>query len=135
MCSPTCGAVSLIINFYLFFYSFCLLETFLLSHRNKSQGHFASRHQRLALVSSSLVSSRLLLLLLLSRFSRVRLCATPQTAATRLLHPWDSPGKDTGVGCHFLSNTWMHAKLLQSCSTLCDPMDSSPPASSGHRIL
>ena len=92
----------------------------------------------------------LLLLLLLSRFSRVWLCATPWTAAhqappslgfsrqehwsglpfpspmhesekwkwshsvmsnssrphglqpTRLLHPWDSPGKNTGVGCHCL---------------------------------
>ena len=32
--------------------------------------------------------------------SRVRLFATPWT--TRLLHPWDSPGKNTGVGCHFL---------------------------------
>ena len=96
----------------------------------------------------SLVSYNLLLLLLLSRFSRVQLCATPQTAAhqappslgfsrqehwnglpfpfpvhesekwkwsrsvvsdsskphglhpTRLLCPWDSPGKSTGVGCH-----------------------------------
>ena len=44
----------------------------------------------------------LLLLLLLSRFSRVRLCATPETAATRLLCPWDSPAKNTGMGCHFL---------------------------------
>ena len=44
----------------------------------------------------------LLLLLLLSRFSHVRLCATPQTAATRLPSPWDSPGKNTGVSCHFL---------------------------------
>ena len=88
----------------------------------------------------------MLLLLLLSRFSRVRLCATPKTAAhqaplslgfsrqehwsglpfpspvresevaelcptllqpyglqpTRLLHPWDFPGKSTGVGCHRL---------------------------------
>ena len=86
-----------------------------------------------------------LLLLLLSRFSRVRLCATPETAAhqappslgfsrqehwsglpfpspmresevaqscltqqphglqpTRLLRPWDFPGKSTGVGCHCL---------------------------------
>ena len=44
----------------------------------------------------------LLLLLLLSRFSRVRLCATPKTRQpTRLPHPWDSPGKNTGVGCHF----------------------------------
>ena len=41
-------------------------------------------------------------LLLLSRFSRVRLCATPEMAATRLPRPWDSPGKNTGVGCHCL---------------------------------
>ena len=40
-----------------------------------------------------------LLLLLLSRFSCVWLCATPQT---RLLHPWYSSGKNTGVSCHFL---------------------------------
>ena len=44
----------------------------------------------------------LLLLLLLSRFSRVRLCATPQMAAIRLPCPWDSPGKSTGVGCQCL---------------------------------
>ena len=100
----------------------------------------------------------ILLLLLLSHFSRVRLCATPQMAAqqappslgfsrqehwsglpfpspmpesekwkgsrsvvcdswwphglqpTRLLHPWDFPGKSTGVGCHC---------LLQYCHTVC----------------
>ena len=44
----------------------------------------------------------MLLLLLLSRFSRVQLCATPQTAAQQAPRPWDSPGKNTGVGCHFL---------------------------------
>ena len=44
----------------------------------------------------------LLLLLLLSHFSHVGLCVTPQMAATRLPRPWDSPGKNTGVGCHFL---------------------------------
>ena len=44
----------------------------------------------------------LLLLLLLSHFSRVRLLATPWTAAHRLLHPWDFLGKSTGVGCHCL---------------------------------
>ena len=44
----------------------------------------------------------LLLLLLLSRFSRVRLCATPETAAHQAPRPWDSPGNNTGVGCHFL---------------------------------
>ena len=35
--------------------------------------------------------------------SHVRLLAAPWTiACTRILHPWDSPGKSTGVGCHFL---------------------------------
>ena len=42
------------------------------------------------------------LLLLLSRFSRVQLCATHRRQPTRLPRPWDSPGKNTGVGCHFL---------------------------------
>ena len=44
----------------------------------------------------------MLLLLLLSRFSRVWLCATHRRQPTRLPCPWDSPGKNTGVGCHFL---------------------------------
>ena len=34
--------------------------------------------------------------------SRVRLLATPWLQPTRLLHPWDFPGKSTGVGCHCL---------------------------------
>ena len=41
-------------------------------------------------------------LLLPSRFSRVRLCVTPETAAHQASRPWDSPGKNTRVGCHFL---------------------------------
>ena len=36
------------------------------------------------------------------RFSRVWLCATPYSAAHQVPHPWDSPGKNTGVGCLFL---------------------------------
>ena len=59
---------------------------------------------------SHLGSHSTLLLLLLSHFSRVRLCATPQMRPhrrqpTRLLHPWDFPGKSTGVGCHCLLRT------------------------------
>ena len=100
-----------------------------------------------------------ILLLLLSRFSRVQLCATPQTAAhqappslgfsrqehwsglpfpspmhesekwscsvvsdsswphglqpTRLLRPWDFPGKSTGVGCHCL--LWSHILEHTNC--------------------
>ena len=52
---------------------------------------------------------------------------------TRLRHPWDSPGKNTGVGCHFLLQ-WMKVKsesvVAQSCLTLSDAMDCSLPGSS-----
>ena len=57
---------------------------------------------------------------------------------TRLPHPWDSPGKNTGVGCHFLLQ-WRKVKsesdVAQSCPTLSDPMDGSPPGSSVHGIF
>ena len=125
----------------------------------------------------------LLLLLLLSHFSRVRLYATPQTAAhqvlpslgfsrqeywsgwpfpspmhesesevallcptlrphrwqpTRFCHPWDSPGKNTGVGWHYLLQ-WMKVKseseVAQLCPTLCNPRDGSPPGSAIPGIL
>ena len=40
--------------------------------------------------------------MLLSHSSRIRPCATPKWQPTRLPCPWDSPGKNIGVGCHFL---------------------------------
>ena len=57
---------------------------------------------------------------------------------TRLLHPWDSPGKNTGVGCHFLPQcrkVKSESEVAQSCPTLSDPMDYRPPGSSIHGIL
>ena len=54
----------------------------------------------------------MLLLLLLSHFSPV--------------HPWDSPDKNTGVGCHFLLQCMKvksESEVAQSCPTLSDPMD------------
>ena len=48
-----------------------------------------------------LCHSEILLLLLLSHFSRVRVCTTHRQQPTRLCRPWDSPGKNTGVGCHW----------------------------------
>ena len=52
--------------------------------------------------------------------------------------PWDSPGKNTGLGCHFLLQ-WMKMKgeseVVQSCPTLSDPMDCSLPGSSAHGIF
>ena len=54
---------------------------------------------------------------------------------TRLPRPWDSPGKNTGVGCHFLLQCMKvkgESEVTQSCLTLSDPMDCSPPGSSIH---
>ena len=45
--------------------------------------------------------------------SRVQLFATPWTQPTRLLHPWDFPGKTTGVGCHCLLPMDMSLSKLQ----------------------
>ena len=74
--------------------------------------------------------------IMLSRFSRVRLCATPETAAHQA--PWDSPGKNTGVGCHFLLQCMKmksESEVAQSCLTPSNPMDCSAPGSSVHGIF
>ena len=57
---------------------------------------------------------------------------------TRLPHPWDSPGKNTGVGCHFLLQCMKvksESEVTHSCPTPSYPMDCSPPGSSIHRIF
>ena len=57
---------------------------------------------------------------------------------TRLPHPWDSPGKNTGVGCHFLlqcMNVKSEREVAQSYVTVSDPMDCSLPGSSIHGIF
>ena len=57
---------------------------------------------------------------------------------TRIPRPWDSPGKNTGVGCHFLlqfRKVKSESEVAQSCPTLSDPMDFSLPGSSIHGIF
>ena len=57
---------------------------------------------------------------------------------TRLRHPWDSPGKNTGVGCHFLLQCMKvksESEITQLCLTLRNPMDCSLPGSSIHGIF
>ena len=57
---------------------------------------------------------------------------------TRLFSPWDSPGKNTGVGCHFLLQCMKgksESQVTQLCLTLSDLMDCSPPGSSVHGIF
>ena len=70
--------------------------------------------------------------------SCLTLCDPQRQQPTRLPRPWDSPGKNTGVGCHFLLQ-WMKVKseseIAQSCLTLRDHMDCSLPCSSVHGIF
>ena len=57
---------------------------------------------------------------------------------TRLPRSWDSPGKNTGVGCHFLLQCMKvksESEVAQSCLTLRDPMDCSLPGFSVHGIF
>ena len=57
---------------------------------------------------------------------------------TRLPHPGDSPGKNTGVGCHFLllcMKVKSESEVVQSCLIFSDPMDCSPPGSSVRGIF
>ena len=57
---------------------------------------------------------------------------------TRLPRPWDSPGKNTGVGCHFLLQCMKvksESEVAQSCWTPSDSMDCNPPGPSVHGIF
>ena len=57
---------------------------------------------------------------------------------TSLPRLWDSPGKNTGVSCHFLLQSMKvktESEVAQSCPILSDPMDYSPPGSSIHGIF
>ena len=94
--------------------------TYLMSHIKKkllySEFRFLLPHLSYAAVAKSL-----------------QLCPTLRLhrwQPTRLLCPWDSPGKNTGVGCHFLLQCMKvksEIEVTQSCPTLRDPMDCSLP--------
>ena len=87
-----------------------------------------------ALQECSLLSG--LLLLLLSRFSHVRLCATPEMTAHQAPPSLGFSRQEHWRGLPFPSP--MHeseSEVTQSCPTLSDPMDCSPPGSSVHGIF
>ena len=78
-----------------------------------------------------------ILLCYVSHFSRVRLCNPIDGSPPGSPNPWDSPGKNTGVGCHFLLQC-MKVKSeneVAQCPTPSDPMDCSLPGSSVHGIF
>ena len=66
------------------------------------------------------------------------LCDPHRRQPTRLPRPWDSPSKNTGVGCHFLLQCMKvksQSEVAQSCPTPSDPMDCSLSGSSIHGIF
>ena len=70
--------------------------------------------------------------------SCLTLCDPHRQQPTRLLCSWDSPGKNTGVGCHFLLQCMKvksESQVAQLCPTLSNPMDWSLPGSSIHGIF
>ena len=79
-----------------------------------------------------------MLLLLLSRFSRVRLCVTPQMAAHQALPSLGFSRQEHWSGLPFSSQCMKvksESEVTQSCPTLSNPMDCSLPGSSVHRIF
>ena len=114
------------------------------SHRLRAQSRkTAALPRQIQMVSPGCHLSCLPLLLL-------QLCPTSHTSVvsnsvrphrwqpTGLRRPWDSPGKNTGVGCYFLfqgMKVKIESEVAQLCPTLCDPVDCSPPGSSVHGIF
>ena len=79
-----------------------------------------------------------MLLLLLSRFSRVRLCATPETAAHQAPPSLGFSRQEHWSGLPFpspMQERESESEVAQSCPTLSDPMDCSLPGSSVHGIF
>ena len=77
-------------------------------------------------------------LLLLSCFSRVRLCTTPYMAAHQAPPSLGFSRQNTAVGCHFLLQCMKvksEREVTQLCLTLSDPMGCSLPGSSIHGIF
>ena len=70
--------------------------------------------------------------------SCLTVCDPHRRQPIRVPCPWDSPGKNTGVGCHFLLQCMKvksESEVAQLCPTLCDPMDCCLPGSSVHGIF
>ena len=91
------------------------------------------------MLSNHLILCHPLLLCLKIRYMYAAAAAKSlQSCPTVRLHPWDSPGKNTGVGCYFLLQrikVKSESEVAQSCLTLLDPMDCSLPGSSVHGIF
>ena len=106
-------------------------------NRNKEKGQQIKNSNKHSCINPtiSIFTLKVMLLLLLSRFSHVQLCATLYTAAPQAPVPGILQARTLEWAAVFFSNACMHTKSCQSCPTLCNPLDSSPPGSSVHEIL
>ena len=89
----------------------------------------------------ALVRSEIVKLKTTAAVKSLQLCLTlgnPIDSSPPGSRPWDSPGKNTGVGCHFLLQCMKvktESEVAQSCLTLSDSKDYSPSGSSAHGIF
>ena len=117
---------------------FCTPETHITLYVNYTAIKQALEIFYLLISRYQLLENAMLCYAMLSHFSCVRLCATPQTAAHKASPSLGFPGKNTGVGCHFLLRCMKvksESEVAQSCPTLSDPMDCSLPGSSVYGIF
>ena len=101
-------------------------------------GHFGREWIHVCMAESLYCSPKTITAAAESLQSCLTLCDPKRRQPTSLPRPWDSPGKNTGVGCHFLLQCMKvksEREVAQSYPTLSDPMDYSPPGSSIHGIL
>ena len=91
-------------------------QTIFLGSKITADGDCSHEIKRCLLLGRKIMTT----LLLLSHVSHVRLCVTPETVPNRLLCSWDSPGKNTRVGCHFLLQC-MKVKSLSHVRLLATP--------------
>ena len=96
---------------------------------------------RQLMLSKEIVPTRLPSVHAAAAAKSLRLCPTVwphRQQPTSLPHPWDSPGRNTGVGCHFFLQCMKvksESEVALSCLILSNPMDCSPPGSSVHGIF
>ena len=91
-----------------------------------------------SLSANRMISSQIIISAAKSLQSCSTLCNPIDGSPPGSPHPWDSPGKNTGVGCHFLLQCMKvksESEFAQSCPTLRDPTDCSLPGSSTHGIF
>ena len=117
--------LEILFNSFKFYFGVVRLIFFTMFSQNKNGKHHNTKDHIYAAAGKSLQSCP-------------TLCDPIRRQPTRLPRPWDSPGKNTGVGCHFLLQCMKEkseSEVAQSCLTLSDPMDCSLPGSSVHGIF